>query len=412
MNTMENDVPGESGGAPTAFQKRVKRQVAARTHCFFAATAPGLEPLCAAELSALPLTAPRIEEQAGGVAFSGKLNDLYLANLHLRTANRVLMRLAQFRAEGFAALERKLADIPWELYLPSGAPPRVTVTAVKSRLYHTGAVAERVVQSVCNRFGIRGAAPGGPSAHIFVRAVANRFGVSLDSSGDLLYKRGVKTGGGRAPIRETLAAGILYMAGYRPGGLLLDPMCGSGAFVVEAAMMAGRVPAGWFRSFAFVDWPAFSPGKWSYLRRTREEKLGLPETPCVFASDAKDTLVGGLGADLAHRNLSALVHLETRDFFSLSAREVYAVVPRRQTEGPGTVVMNPPYGRRLGNEAEARSRYRDIFRKLASDFPGWRFAVIGPRGRATDHLPPGCRRRPLLHGGLPLVLLTGRIPGA
>jgi len=248
MNNSD-DTGGEEApdGISPSLAKRIRRRITARTHTFFAATAPGLEHLCLAELLSLPLSETRASAVPGGVEFQGKLHDCYMANLHLRCANRVLMRLCDFRASSFGALEKRLSEIEWEIYLPRCRGLRISVASFKSRLYHRGAVAERVHHSVVKSMGLPVEISPEADPHLFIRIDSDRVTVSLDSSGELLHKRGIKPRGGKAPIRETLAAAVLKIAGYRPGELLVDPMCGSGTFSLEAAMISRNLPAGWFR---------------------------------------------------------------------------------------------------------------------------------------------------------------------
>jgi putative N6-adenine-specific DNA methylase len=397
----------DKGGA---FEKRVKRRVTGRVHSFFAATAPGLEALCLSELRSLPLSEKEASVVPGGVAFTGRLHDCYLANLHLRCANRVLMRIADFRASGFPALERKLGEIDWELFLPPAGFFRISVASSKSRLYHRGAVAKRVQDSIVARMGQGG--ESSPEARIFVRAESDRFTVSLDSSGALLYKRGIKSRGGKAPIRETLAAAVLSMAGHRPGRLLVDPMCGSGTFSLEAAMISRNMPAGWFRGFAFENWPAFSPGRWRHIRREAGANLTEPG-PCIFASDQEEQTVRLLGKQLSDHGLSDAVILGDLDFFKLTQEILAGKLKDRDKDAfePGLIVLNPPYGRRLGSLSESRNLIESIFRKLRKDFRGWDAALIVPRRMAGKRMTAGFNRTPIFHGGLDLVLLTGQIPG-
>ncbi|HDI59162.1 MAG TPA: hypothetical protein ENF48_02195 [Desulfobacteraceae bacterium] len=257
----------------TALDKRIRRHVIGPPQLFFAATAPGIEPICAAELAAcLPGVQPR--PMRGGVSFKARLDDAFRANLMLRTANRVLMRIARFEAAYFSQLEKALAAVPWELYLARETPVVARVATRKSRLHHSGAIAQRLAAAVAERrrnaiFNPLPAPPDRPAEQtIFIRAKHDRFTVSLDTSGELLHKRGLKADVGPAPLRETLAAAILEQVDYTGDAPLLDPMCGGGTFVLEAAMHACRIPVGWHRDFVFTRWPAFRPHRWAHLRRT------------------------------------------------------------------------------------------------------------------------------------------------
>lgn len=398
-------------GLGATLEKRIKRRVSARDHEWFAATAPGLEALCRSELAALLGDADPPVAVAGGVRFCARLYDGYRANLHLRTANRVLMRVDTFRASSFRQLQHRLAAIPWELYLPWGERPRPIVTTRKSRLYHSKAIAEHVLASVADRWGsLSAVGTGGRRADqlVFVRADQDHFTVSLDSSGDLLYKRGIKVHGGAAPLRETLAAAVLMLAGYDGCEPLIDPMCGSGTFSLEAAMMAARMPPGWFRRFAFMTWPAFQSSQWRHIREqvcVRAES----ESPVIFSSDKDRTACATLRAAGDAHGLGGRVRVAPADFFDLTPERIFARESLKWNGQTGLVVINPPYGRRLSPETGGRQMTRSILKKLAADFRGWRFALIAPPEHLPRVLPLDIDRFPLRHGGLALNLLIGRV---
>ena len=201
----------------SALEKRIKRHVVGRIREYFAATAPGLEPLCRQELQSLPLTVQESRACPGGVLFQGRLVDCFMANLYLRTANRVLMRIGTFKATHFQELEMKLSKLPWELFLDPGQAIDFRISAKKSKLYHTGAIADRFRSTITDRIPIpqqahhEGDLRQNPQ-QIFVRVKNDRFTVSLDSSGVNLHKRWVKTIRSKAPLRETTAAAVLMLA--------------------------------------------------------------------------------------------------------------------------------------------------------------------------------------------------------
>ncbi|HEV7839485.1 MAG TPA: THUMP domain-containing protein, partial [Gemmatimonadaceae bacterium] len=204
----------------------------------FAQTAPGLEAVTAAELKGLEL---KPHKEIGGVAFRGDLEQLYDANLWLRTASRIVVRAGTFYASTFSELERRARKIPWENFLPKDGPVRVRVTCRKSRLYHSDAVAERILSAIA-RVAPRGVelADNGKSddessdetsersgGQLFiVRIVSDQCEISADSSGDLLHRRGYRLDVAKAPLRETLAAAMVLASGWKAGTDLLDPLCG------------------------------------------------------------------------------------------------------------------------------------------------------------------------------------------
>lgn len=390
----------------TPLQKRIKRHVIGRERQFFAATGPGLEPLCKKELTAFlpPGTPAAIVE--GGVEFTARLHDVYRADLNLRTANRVLMRVASFHAENFRQLEKNLLDVPWELFLMPGTATRIHVTSRHSRLYHREAVAERVRTCAADRFAQGGFAEGAPpdqpvTQQIFLRVTDNRFALSIDSSGDLLHKRGIKPGAARAPLRATLAAAALMLSGYTGSEPLLDPMCGSGTFSIEAALIAQNIPPGWFREFAFMQWPSFQAGRWKHLKREAEKKIVRVNTPLIFASDRDDRAVRDLDDCVARHGLSGVIGVSARDFFELSPGEL--------TGRPGLVTLNPPFGRRLGSRQNSEAFFLSVCDRLKKEYKGWKFALIAPDRHLAEAAPLRAAVHILSHGGLKVALMTGNI---
>jgi putative N6-adenine-specific DNA methylase len=335
----------------------------------------------------------------GGVAWRGRLPDLYRANLCLRTASRILMRVACFDADNFGQLERRLAAVPWELYLPSDAALQVMVTSHRSRLYHRDAVAQRVRAAIAARMPAAASADSDSGQRVYVLIEQGRCTLSLDSSGPLLHRRNMKRHGGRAPLRETLAAGILLLAGYRPGQLLVDPLCGSGTFAIEAAMMAGNVPAGMARDFAFTRWPAFSAAAWNHIRSQAARTVLTPSPLRIHASD-RDALACQKLVQCLHANrLEASVQVRQADFFSLAPPA---------TPEPGLVVINPPYGRRLGSNHQSTALLQQIAERLDAAWRGWRFAVLSP-ARMARMWPLPARMHALTNGGLAVVLHIGQV---
>jgi putative N6-adenine-specific DNA methylase len=388
----------------TAFQKRLKRQVVGRVREYFAVTAPGIEKRCLEELRNLPLSEQDAAAVTGGVRFRGRLVDCYLANLHLRTAGRVLMRIDIFKATGFSRLAARLSQIPWELFLPPGATPSVRVSTRQCRLYHGDAIAARVLDGIHRRLADRREERGvgePPPQQVFIRGVHDRFTVSVDSSGDNLYKRGIKRHGGKAPIRETTAAAVLDAAGYRVGEPLIDPMCGSGTFGLEAVMGSLNIPAGWFRDFAFTAWPSFQAKRWDDIKRSSREQFTDLPSPVVFASDRNRQACDRLIHSAHTFGLSGALSVTRRDFFSFSPGDV--------TPGAGLVVVNPPYGRRLGSPGRSGRTLNRIAGHLKAVYRGWRFALIVPGAQGVPERLRPCRSIHLVHGGLDLKLLIGKI---
>ncbi len=400
-------------------EKRIKRHVQGKTHSFFVATLPGYEQLCLNELSRLELSMADIKLSNGGIEYSGRVHDCYLANLKLRTANRILMRLTTFNASNFRQLEKKLSGFPWELYLQQNAVCDLNVTSKHSRLIHSDAIAERFKISMADRLrtstdkSVKGHdAAARISRQIFVRAENNQFTVSIDSSGELLHKRGLKTQGGKAPVRETIAAAIFYLAGYKPGDPLIDPMCGTGTFSLEAAMISNHIPAGWYREFAFMDWPAFKPSRWKHIRREAEKKMTPVSAPMIFASDIDPENSRKVEQVVRKYNLSNTVNVFTANFFDLHPRNINRNI-NRSIEGmgkqQGLIILNPPYGKRLGSPGGRDNMFEKICKKLKKDFKGWKAAILVPDKHLLKKIPFKTKAYDFFHGGLKITLVTGKI---
>jgi putative N6-adenine-specific DNA methylase len=253
---------------------------------YFAVTAPGLEPFTSRELTDLGLLAvPVLEESSqAGVAFKGDLLALYRANLHLRTASRVLARVGTFfYATTYPELQKRTSRLPWERFLAPGQTILLRVTCRQSKLYNSEAVTRTIAAGLEERLGK--ASPlvkadeesdGHPPQMIVVRLVDDKCTLSVDSSGALLHKRGYRLAVAKAPLRETLAAALLMASGWDTSTSLLDPFCGSGTIPIEAALLRLGLPPGLNRRFAFMDWPGFAPSAFKNQQSVSRPPTGTP----------------------------------------------------------------------------------------------------------------------------------------
>ncbi len=386
-------------------QKRIKRRVTAREQTFFAVCQPGVKNLCLKELSDLGINPGGIRVKKGGIEFSGKVSDCYRANLHLRSPSRILMRICRFRAETFAEFEKKAGKVDWDLYVSSNATVEYTVSCAKSRLYHTGAVEERLSRVVSAKAGrerrTAGDQAGAPSAGLHVRAEKDRFEISIDSSGDLLFKRGIKEDVGKAPIRENLAGAVLSWAGFGCDDLLADPMCGSGTFSMEAAMIKKRIPPGYFRRFAFEDWPCFSGAQFAHMKKKAREEIVSASEKSIFAFDIDETVLAPFGDNISRFGFEDVIHVKKKDFFTLTCVDFNCK--------KGVIVINPPYGKRIRAKNETGSFFMEIGNKLKKDFSGWRAGVVVPDKSAAASLALNGRLTRFFHGGLDVFAVTGKV---
>ena len=325
--------------------------------------APGLEALAAKELQGLGL--------AGELFFSGSLRDLYRANLHLGSAERVLLRLGSLRATVFPEFRRKAAKLPWERFLRPGRPIALKVSCLRSRLYHESAVAERLAGAVEDRLKrpspvkkqSEEAGPE-PAQLISARFEDDVCTISMDSSGEPLHRRGWRLAAAKAPLKESLAFSMLKASGWDAASTLIDPFCGSGTIAIEAALLAQKAAPGRSRRFAFMDWPGFDAGLWAgLLALVGGDAAGLK--PRILASDRDAGAVRAAQANAARAGVSGLIEF--------SCKALSAVEP---PPAPGWVVTNPPYGVRLKGSGDLRDLYARFGRIFREKCPGWHAAVL------------------------------------
>ena len=305
---------------------------------------------------------PRVE--SGGVSWSGDARSLMRANLWLRTASRVIVRVASFRATAFFELEKQAKKIPWSDFLGDDVTPEFRVTARKSKLYHSDAIAERLAKAA---LGARLSAKTdsrerkAESQLFIVRVERDQFTISADSSGELLHMRGYRQATGKAPLRETLGAALLWAANWNGDRPLIDPFCGSGTIPIEGAMMARRIAPGRNRSFAFQSWRSFDTSAWAEL--VRNAKSGeLAASPVSIAGYDRDA-----GAIESARANAERAGVDADVEFAKQA--VSALNP---TTADGLVATNPPYGIRIG--ADVRNLYAQLGKTLRAKCRGWHLA--------------------------------------
>lgn len=338
----------------------------------FVVVSPGLEEVCAKELTMLGLSSVRVVP--GGVEFSGRLADIYRANLWSRCASRILVRLGSFRCRAFPDMYHRALRLPWGRFLRGATTVDVRVTCHHSRLMHGGRIAETLQAAIDKSLGRDPDSPQKPEQLVVARMINDELSLSIDSSGPLLHRRGYRRSSTRAPLRETLAAGILMLLDWQPTMPLADPMCGTGSFILEGAMMAsGRAP-GLGREFTFMNWPGFRAGLWQQLCRDAG-KLQQPVRIELQGADLDPAAVAAANSNLASLDVEGAVGFR---------QCALADQPVRQS--PGLLVCNPPYGHRLKPGTSLPEFYSGLGQGLARSFPGWRLALLCPDGglvRAT-----------------------------
>jgi putative N6-adenine-specific DNA methylase len=374
---------------------------------FFAACALGLEPYTLQELRRLGLA--NSHGVPGGVEFRGAQRDLYRANLHLRTASRILVRLGDFHATTFADLRSKAGRLVWEKFLIPGQPIALKATCHKSKLYHSDAVIERVAGAIEDRLGKRSAhrkgddeADAASTAQlILARFDHDRCLISVDSSGELLHRRGYRLATAKAPLRETLAAGMLLASGWDGVSPLVDPFCGSGTIAIEAALLARNLAPGRTRRFAFMDWPDYDAGLWRSLLAEAETQAD-DNQPLILASDRDAGAIQAARANARRAGVAGSIEFRRR---AVSAIEPPA--------SPGWIVTNPPYGARLSGSHDLRNLYAQFGNVLRAKCSGWQVALLA--GSAPLQKSVGLKFDEgisLVNGGLRVRLVRGRVQAA
>lgn len=373
--------------------------------------APGFAPLIAAECVALGLT-PR-EVTPAGVALDLTMRELFTLNCWTRLASRIIVRLASFDARDFATLEKQAARVPWARVVHPGTSARLRVTCKKSRLYHSDAVAERVAR------GIEQCVPGvtvitrarddedddeesGPSQLIVVRFDHDRCTISADSSGALLHRRGWRLAVAKAPLRETLAAGMLAAMPWNGEVPLVDPFCGSGTIGIEAALRVRRIAPGLSRSFAMEQWPA-APRELFTMVRAEARAAVLPSVPVPIVLRDRDA--GAIEAARANAERAGVLADLSVGQGALSDTVLSEV------GDTGLLLTNPPYGLRVSEGADLRGLYQRLGSVVRAGGPGWRVAMLVPeRAMAAQ---TGLSFDTVLktaNGGLPVSVEASRSP--
>jgi len=335
-----------------------------------------MEAALAEELGEIALTSTTMKvhnQVPGGVHCSGDLLDSYRINLHSRIASRVLLRMAHQSYNN----ENDIYDLtlaqPWEDWFDVDHTIRVDVTAVKSPLRSLEFTTLKIKDAICDRFRDQfdkrpSVNTREPDMRIVGFLDARHFTIYLDTSGEALFKRGWREETGDAPLRENLAAGMLRVAGWKPGMVLFDPMCGSGTILVEAAQMVQGIPSGARRRFAFEKFNGFQAGPWQDMKNAIKA-LPLPTEPTIFGSDISGDMV-----EMTRHNLK-VAGIQ----FEVPLKQIEAQEVKPPSGQPGILLTNPPYGERIGVRGDSTvpvddmqvQFYASLGTTLKQRFAGW-----------------------------------------
>ncbi|WP_103173465.1 class I SAM-dependent RNA methyltransferase [Paracoccus sp. SY] len=357
-----------------------------RFEIFLVAT-PGLEAPLAAEAAGLGWQ-PSV--QPGGVTITGSWPDVWRANLWLRGATRVLARLGSFRALHLAQLDKRARKFPWATVLRPDVPVRVETTCKASRIYHAGAATQRIERAIAEELG----APIAPDAGLVVKARIedDLVTLSLDTTGESLHKRGHKEAVAKAPMRETMAAMFLRGMGFDGSQPVLDPMCGSGTFVIEAAEIAAGLAPGRSRSFGFQQLASFDPAAWDAMRGAVAPR---PAPAQFFGSDRDAGAIRMSQANAERAGVGAFTRFDCRAIGDL----------QRPDGPPGIVMVNPPYGARIGNKGPLFGLHAAMGQVFRERLGGWRVGIVTSEGALAKATGLPLESGPVVaHGGLKVRL--------
>jgi putative N6-adenine-specific DNA methylase len=371
---------------------------------YFATVARGLEAVAASELERLGAT--RIEPAFGGVQFEGDLALLYRSCLWLRTATRVLRPLREFAARTPEMLFDQIRRIKWEQYLTPESTFAIDCKIARGskdvNLQHSKFAALKIKDAIVDQMRMKLGARASidvenPDLRIAAYISGGRCALSLDASGASLHERGYRARDTGAPLKETLAAGIVELTGWDGKTPFLDPMCGSGTLVIEAALKALGIAPGLFRDrFGFFGWPDFDEGLWrKTVEEARASAHARADAPIVGYDLGRDAITTAL-ENARRAGLSKSVHFEKRSVEKLDP----------VGQGPGTLVVNPPYGERLGDVEELKGLYKLLGDLFKQRMKGWTaFIFTGNRELAKCVGLHASRRIELFNGPIECRLL-------
>ncbi len=360
---------------------------------FFATCPRGLELLLAGELRLLG--AEKIHAVGGGVQFGGDFSLCYRANLQSRVASRILWQVSTDRYRDEGDIYRGTYALPWTDWFDPARTIRVDVSATKSPLTSLNFITLKIKDAVCDKIRrLTGRRPSvdtsEPDISIQGHLTDRDFSLYLDTTGEPLFKRGKRLAAGEAPLRENLAAGILRLADWEPGIPLLDPMCGSGTILLEAALMALDIAPGLGRDFAFEKFKIFDGRRWRELLQ-RSQARQRPKMPqAIYGSDLSGDALKAARANLAASGLEKLVSLKQANVLEIA-----------RPANEGIIVTNPPYGVRLGEQQELAKFYPKLGDALKKNFAGWRAYILSADLRLAKLIRlAASKRTPLFNGAL------------
>lgn len=325
----------------------------------------GLESVVAGELKSLGYENLKVEN--GKVIFSGDEMDIVTCNLWLRTADRVLIRMAEFKAESFEELFQGTLSVDWWSLMPEDAFMHVTGKSIKSKLHSVpdcqSIVKKAIVESMKSRYHMEKFAEDGVEYRIEVAILKDIVTLTVDTSGEGLHKRGYRRNAGEAPIKETLAAAMVLLSGWEPSRVLADPMCGSGTIAIEAALIGKNIAPGLNRNFISEHWNIIPQYLWRDLRKFAANSINNKKFR-ILASDIDERVLKTAGNNAKKAGVQDYISFRKLPVQNFSSDESF-----------GFIISNPPYGERLGELREVEKLYGDMG-KVFSRLKNWNYFII------------------------------------
>jgi putative N6-adenine-specific DNA methylase len=360
---------------------------------YFASCPRGLESILSNELESLGAVEIKIVD--GGVKFESTTEIMYRANLTSRIATRILCRVANGNYKTEDDLYNAALNVKWESLFDVSHGIKVSTTGVKCPLKSLDFMTLRIKDAVCDQFRSQvNARPNveirDPDIRIHLYLEADYFDLYIDTSGQPLYQRGFRKSSVEAPIRENLAAGILALSGWKPGDTLLDPMCGSGTFLIEAAMIALNKAPGLKRNFGFEHWKNFDSVLFKNIKSEYQEQIKPLVFSHIYGSDEDLRAIRVTKGNLEEAGLKIAVELSRKSFNDI-------VAPAKE----GVLITNPPYGVRIGEDEDLAKAYPLWASTMKQKLSGWRtyFLTSDLRMPKLMRLSPS-KKTPLYNGAL------------
>jgi putative N6-adenine-specific DNA methylase len=367
---------------------------------YFATCARGIEPVLARELTALG--AMKVEQGRGGVQFAGDQALLYQANLWLRTAIRVLWPILEFPVQSPEELYDAVRSLDWTRYLTPDHTLAVDCNVRDSRITHSKYAALKTEDAICDQFIERsGRRPSvdvvEPMVGLNLHIYRDQAVLSLDSSGESLHKRGYRTVLTKAPLNEALGAALILLSGWEGDTPFADPLCGSGTLPIEATWLAIRRPPGLTRKrFGFQGWLDFDRDLWLELRDQARRGVRKELSAAVVGSDLRHDAISFSRNNAKAAGVGHLIHFEMKDVGEFQP----------PAGPPGTIICNPPYGERIGEELDLRGLYQTLGEVFKKRCAGWRvFVFTGNASLARFIGLPPAEEVPLFNGKIPCRLI-------